>query len=259
MMRSLFSWSVVALCASTSLLACSDDDTPNDAGGAAPGAGASASPSAGSGGSGQSASGGSPPSGASGSASLADAGAGGSGGVESPEAAFADRLLGSFSRVAPVDAPGGGTAYLRQTVTFTGPPDALIEGLSTEAFLDEALTESIFLYESAGPCIVLGLSAAVAGAFEVNLTNDTSQLTINTEDDALVAALGFDDCNLELGVRGDVSNGCAGPTLNVAACVDQDIFALSDEDRLFSWGDETVDHCLMRPQALAPVPFERDL
>jgi hypothetical protein len=179
--------------------------------------------------------------------------------VEESEAQFAARLLGSFTRVMPVDAPGGGTAYLRQTVTFDGPPDALIEGVRTEAFLDEALTESVFVYESAGPCVVLRPSAAVAGAFEVDLTNDTSELTINTEDESLVAALGLDDCNLEVGVAGDISNGCGAPTFRVTDCVDQDIFALQDGDNSFWWGDQTIDHCLMRPETLEGVPFERDL
>jgi hypothetical protein len=31
------------------------------------------------------------------------------------------------------------------------------------------------------------------------------------------------------------------------------------DDRTFSWGDQTIDHCVTRPTTLDPVPFTSTL
>ena len=176
----------------------------------------------------------------------------------SPEASFAQRLVGTYERVAPVPAPDGSTAYLRNTLTITvsESPEIVTQSLTSDVFFDEALTEQVLSYESVGPCEVLRPSSIPDG-FEVNCTNDSSLLTVFTTDPGLIQALGFDDCELTTGVPKDVSDGCAAPTFRFANCVDQDVFALSGDGTEFLWGDQTIDHCVERPTELEPAPFVR--
>ena len=175
-----------------------------------------------------------------------------------PEAAFAQRLIGTFERVSPVPAPDGSTAYLLQTVLFeaSDSPNTVIQTLTTEAYFDEGLTERVLQYVSVGPCEVVGPSS-IAGGFEVDCTNDTSVLTVFVTDEALLQGLGLDDCDLSAGVPQDVSNGCAAPTFQVSDCVDQDVFALSEDGTEFMWGDQSVDRCAQRTTELEPDAFER--
>ncbi len=174
------------------------------------------------------------------------------------EETFAQRLVGRYERVSPVAAPGGGTAYLRQTLTVESAPspDTVTQGLTTEAFFDQALTQRVLKYDSKGPCKVLRRSS-ISGGFEVDCTNSSSVLTVFTTDAALLRGLGLDDCNLTAGVPKDVSNGCAAPTFLVSACVDQDVFALSDDGKKFFWGDQTQDRCVRRSTELEPDSLRR--
>lgn len=176
----------------------------------------------------------------------------------SAEEDFAQRLTGKYQRLSPVPAPGGGTAYLRQTLTIEASPspDTVTQTLTTEAFLDQALTQQVLKYDSKGPCKVARPSA-IPGGFEVDCTNDSSILTVFTTNPDLLQGLGLDDCGLTSGVPKDVSNGCAAPTFQVSACVDQDVFALSGDGRRFSWGDQTQDRCVRRSTELEPDVFDR--
>jgi len=184
----------------------------------------------------------------------------GGGNDTSPEEVFAQRLVGKYERVSPVPAPGGATAYLRQTVTLERSSSGAVvtQGLTTEAFFDQALTQRVLKYDSKGPCKVVRPSSIPTG-FEVDCTNDTSILTAFVTDPGLMSGLGLDDCNLEAGVPKDVSNGCAAPTFLVSACVDQDVFALSADGRRFSWGDQAQDRCVRRSTELEPSTFARVL
>jgi hypothetical protein len=175
-----------------------------------------------------------------------------------PEVTFARRLVGQYARISAVPAPGGGTAYLRETVTIedTDTPSVVLESFTMEAFFDEALTARVFKYDSKGPCEVVGPSE-LPGAFGVDCTNDTSFLTAWVMDPGLLQALGFDDCDLVEGEPKDVSNGCAAPTFRFTDCVDQDVFALSEDGSAFQWGDQTQDHCVKRSTALEPEAFNR--
>jgi hypothetical protein len=174
------------------------------------------------------------------------------------EAAFAQRLVGQYARVTPVPAPGGGTAYLRQTLDIRASEahETVFQAMTTEAFFDEALTQRVLKYDSEGPCEVVGPSSIPRG-FEVNCTNDTSFLTAYVMDPGLLQGLGIDDCDLVAGEPKDVSNGCAAPTFQVSACVDQDVFALSEDGSAFQWGDQTQDRCAKRSTELEPEAFER--
>ena len=176
----------------------------------------------------------------------------------SPEAAFAQRLVGTYERVSPVPAPDGSTAYLRITLTIaaSGTPEIVTQGLTTDVFFDEALTEQVINYESVGPCEVLRPSS-IPNGFEVDCTNDSSILTVFTTDPGLMQALGFDDCELTAGEPKDVSDGCAAPTFVVSNCVDQDVFALSEDGTEFLWGDQAQDRCVRRTTELEPDAFVR--
>ena len=182
----------------------------------------------------------------------------GGGSAVRPEEAFAQRLMGKYVRVSTVPAPGGGTAYLRQTVTIEPSPvwDTVVQTLTTEAFFDQALTQRVLKYDSKGPCKVARPSSIPAG-FEVDCTNDSSILTAFVTTPALLQGLGIDDCNLSAGVPKNVSNGCAAPTFQVSACVDLDVFALSDDGNKFRWGDQSQDRCVRRTTELEPSAFDR--
>jgi hypothetical protein len=177
---------------------------------------------------------------------------------KSAEATFAQRLEGTFKRVAPVPAPGGNTAYLAQTLLIedSEEPNTVTQSLTAEAFFDQALTQRVLKYDSKGPCKVIRKST-VPGAFDVDCTNDSSFLTVFQTDPALLQGLGIDDCNLTEGVAKDISNGCAAPTFQVSACADQDIFWLSEDGKKFMWGDYSPDRCVKRPTALDPEAFDR--
>jgi len=175
-----------------------------------------------------------------------------------PEEAFASRLVGTFERVSPVPAPDGSTAYLRQILTIEGSESAetITQALTTEAYFDEELTQQVLAYDSVGPCEVVKASSIPLG-FEVDCTNDSSILTVFTGDPALLEGLGFDDCDLTEGVPKDVSDGCAAPTFRVSDCVDQDVFALSEDGTEFLWGDQSQDRCVRRTTDLEPQAFAR--
>jgi hypothetical protein len=176
----------------------------------------------------------------------------------SDEATFAEKLIGSYERVSPTPAPDGSTAYLLQTVTIEAgdSPTTFQQVLTTEAFFDEALTEQVLKYESVGPCEVVRPSS-IQGGFEVDCTNDDSILTAYVVDPGLLQGLGIDDCNLTAGVPQDVSNGCAAPTFQVSACVDMDVFALSEDGDEFQWGDQSQDRCVRRTTDLEEAAFGR--
>lgn len=175
-----------------------------------------------------------------------------------PEAAHAERLIGTYERVSPVPAPDGSTAYLLQTVELEGStsPNTITQRLSTEAFFDEGLTQQVLEYESVGPCEVMRPSS-IPGGFEVDCTNDSSTLTVFETDPGLLQGLGIDDCGLTAGEPKDVSNGCAAPTFQVSACVDMDVFALSEDGKEFLWGDQSQDRCVRRTTDLEPDGFDR--
>jgi len=181
-----------------------------------------------------------------------------SGAESSPEATFAKELIGTYERVAPVPAPDGSTAYLRQIVAVSASdsPNTVTQTLTTEAFFDEELTQAVLKYDSVGPCVIVQPSS-IPGGFEVDCTNDSSTLTAFVTEPALLEGLGIDDCNLTAGEPADVSNGCAAPTFVVSNCVDMDVFALSEDGANFSWGDQTQNRCERRSTELEPESFQR--
>ena len=193
-------------------------------------------------------------------AALAALGLAACGGGTTLEEAFAQRLIGKYERVSPVPAPGGGTAYLRQTISIEGSTSSgtVTQALTTEAFFDQALTQQVLKYDSKGPCKVVRPSSIPQG-FEVDCTNDSSTLTAYVTNPGLLGGLGIDDCNLTAGVPKDVSNGCAAPTFLVSACVDQDVFALSVDGKMFKWGVQAENRCVRRTTELEPDGFARVL
>jgi hypothetical protein len=132
------------------------------------------------------------------------------------------------------------------------------QALTTEAFFDQALTQQVLKYDSKGPCKVVRPSSIPQG-FEVDCTNDSSTLTAYVTNPGLLGGLGIDDCNLTAGVPKDVSNGCAAPTFQVSACVDQDVFALSVDGKMFKWGVQAENRCVRRTTELEPDGFARVL
>jgi hypothetical protein len=166
---------------------------------------------------------------------------------------FRKALRGSWqTKLAPVSGPNGASAYMRQRVFFT----EWTEELRAEVFFDAAGQKPFFTYRSIGPYEIPGSVKEVPGAFEFDATNDSATITLHVAAPALVKALGFDDCKLQVGRAVDVSNGCASPPFTDAGCVDHDILAIIDGKLRF--GAPGTDRCKEsgRPDKLGPAAFE---
>lgn len=163
-------------------------------------------------------------------------------------------IVGSWvgEQVDEVPAPGGGTAFLRRSLVFTVDR----ETLKLEAFLDAEQRVPLFTYESEGPYRVVGPSASVPGAVEIDLTNDMSLVTIHREAPEVWRAINLGACPLVVGQAVEVSTCAAGPPFNTSRCVDQDLLHLDDTDRL-RFGDQSVDRCAGRPTALDRAAYLR--
>jgi hypothetical protein len=174
----------------------------------------------------------------------------------SDESRFLDDLEGRWelTRAAEVVSPAG-SVYRRETVTF-GRDRNVVEA---EFYADPELTQLLFVYVSEGPFTIVGPSELAEDAFEVRLTNDTQALELAADVPELLAAVGWDDCSLEVGVAVDVTNGCASPPLPPADCVERDVWQIVDRDdgTYLRWGDTSIDRCVEAPTRFDPIELVR--
>ena len=119
---------------------------------------------------------------------------------------FTGRARGAWRLERVQDSPVG-PAYIVQTITLTDRR----ESLRVQAYADPGKTIPLLAYESSGPYEVVGASATIADAFELELQNETSMLTAYVVDPAFLSAVGLDDCGLAAGQPTDISNGCGAP------------------------------------------------
>ncbi|MCZ8041766.1 MAG: hypothetical protein O9330_04765 [Beijerinckiaceae bacterium] len=156
-------------------------------------------------------------------------------------------LLGNW--VGPgldkVRAPSGAEAYLRRSVRFT--PD--LETLRIEAFADEKGTIRLFTYESDGPYKVIGPSSDIVGAYEIDLTNDRSLMTIHIADPGLWKGLNLGACPLAVGKAVEISACASGPPFNTSSCIDRDLVQI-DAAGALRFGDQASNRCEKRPTTL---------
>lgn len=146
--------------------------------------------------------------------------------------------------VEPVASPAGGTAYLRRSVTFTED----IETLQLEAFADAEATQPLFTYQSSGPYKIGAASTVVPGAWEIDLSNDSSQVTIFVDAPDLWQALNFGACPLVIGTPVEISGCVSGPPFIGASCTEMDLLGFTETELRF--GTIDTDRCATRPVAL---------
>ena len=160
-----------------------------------------------------------------------------------------ERIIGTWIQDSVPFTLEDMTVYVRQTVII----DAADETFKVEVFADPSLEQTLFTYDSSGPYTLLGPSERVPGAFDINLVNTSSTITVSTDVPALFEAAEIDDCGLVVGVPVDVSDGCAAPLFSVADCVDLDLIAVTGDKLRF--GAEGTDRCVQRPIKLADAPY----
>ena len=165
---------------------------------------------------------------------------------------FAERARGAW-RLERVQDSSVGPAYIVQTITLTDRRESLL----MQAFADPGKTIPLLAYESSGPYEVVGESATISDAFELELQNETSMLTAYVVDPAFLNAIGLDDCGLAAGQPTDISNGCGAPIFSVTDCIDLDLFQVARGGTELRTGAPGVDRCVERPAALEPVPYLR--
>jgi hypothetical protein len=152
-----------------------------------------------------------------------------------------------------VPAPGGGDGYLRRSVIFENGTQSLI----VEGFGDPEGTVPLFTYESQGPYTIIGPSAVVPGALEVNFVNDSSLFTLHIEDRGLQEGLNLGACPFTPGTAFEIKDCVSGPPFTVAGCVDLDLVQI-DSVGVLRFGAEGTDRCVARPTAVdAVVAYER--
>lgn len=162
-------------------------------------------------------------------------------------------LIGAWStEISEQQAPGGGqSAFLRQSVVFT---DA-VQDLRAEVFADAAGEVPIFTYASSGPYTAVGVSDVIEGALNLELVNETSEVTIFMEAPDLMAAVGMADCDLVVGEAVEVSGCISGPPFLVTDCVDLDLVLVDAGGARLRFGDQEVDRCVSRPTELSDTSF----
>jgi hypothetical protein len=165
-------------------------------------------------------------------------------------------LLGTWSTpLSRQEAPGGGaSAFLRQTVIF----DDGVQDIRAEIFADPEGQIPIFTYASSGPYTVVGPSTIIEDALNLELVNDTSQVTIFMDVPDLMAAVGMGECPLVIGEAVDVSGCISGPPFLVTDCVDLDLVLVDEEGTRLRFGDQSVDRCLERPTELDSTAFMKE-
>lgn len=151
----------------------------------------------------------------------------------------------------PTPAPDGSTAYLRRSVTFT--PD--LESLQLEVFADAEATQRLFTYQSSEPYAFGPASAAVPGAWEIDLTNDSSLVTIHVDAPELWQGINLGACPLVIGTPVEISGCASGPPFNSSGCVDMDLLNVTEIQLRF--GNQETDRCEERPTELDEAVYVR--
>ncbi len=164
-------------------------------------------------------------------------------------------LIGMWTTpLSAQQAPGGGaSAFLRQTVIFTDTR----QDIRAEVFADPAGEMPIFTYASSGPYVAVGASDVVQGALNLELVNETSEVTLFMEVPDLMAAVGMGGCDLIVGEAIDVTTCISGPPFLVTDCTDLDLVLVDENGTRLRFGDQSVDRCVARPTELDATAFRK--
>ncbi|MEM6308762.1 MAG: hypothetical protein AAF754_01840 [Pseudomonadota bacterium] len=164
-------------------------------------------------------------------------------------------LIGTWqTELAEQQAPGGGpSAFLRQTTVFTDSR----QDIRAEIFADPDGQMPIFIYASSGPYTPVGSSTVIGGALNLELINETSEVTIYMDVPDLMAAVGMGGCDLVLEQAVDVTDCISGPPFLVTDCTDLDLVLVDDGGTRLRFGDQSVDRCVARPTELDQTEFRK--
>jgi hypothetical protein len=148
----------------------------------------------------------------------------------------------------------GGQINLTRDFRFTGGRWKLDLGF----FGDAACSSPLWTVAIDGPYTVLGPSAKVAGAHEVDFASETNVWTPKT--DAIAKMLGDAKCGSapwEVGKGQDVAtNGCLGVAHPKAECPKELDLVKIEGSRMWL-GDRSGDLCKVRPDKLSGFAVER--
>ncbi|WP_158269963.1 hypothetical protein [Litoreibacter ponti] len=164
-------------------------------------------------------------------------------------------LIGTWqTELSEQQAPGGGpSAYLRQTTIFTDSR----QDIRAEIFADPDGQMPIFTYASSGPYTPVGSSTVIDGALNLELINETSEVTIYMDVPDLIAAVGMGECDLVLKQAVDVTDCISGPPFLVTDCTDLDLVLVDEGGTRLRFGDQSVDRCVSRPTELDQTEFRK--
>lgn len=123
--------------------------------------------------------------------------------------------------------------------------------------LDPAMTQRTFRFRTGGGYRIVGPSAAVPGAFEVDFDEDWKHVTLLTAIPEVIAAMGMAECGLAPNLETDISAAGCAAWRPVAECgTDHDLLALDAGGLRFGQRPANNDMCTpdKRPTALlSPV------
>lgn len=164
-------------------------------------------------------------------------------------------LIGTWQTplVGETSPDGSQSAWLRQTATFTDSTEAL----TVEAFMDADGGRPTFTYASNGSYKVVGPSAVIDGAIDLELRKDRSHVTIFVDAPELWASIGLGACDLIVGTAVDISTCASGPPFGVTDCVDLDVVQVDDGGTRLRFGALGFDRCVERPTYLSDTAFMR--
>ena len=129
------------------------------------------------------------------------------------------------------------------TTVFTETAQDLI----FQIYADPDLTVPLFKYHSRGPWEPQGVSDAVPGAMEVNITNDFSRVEIFVDAPDIWAALNMADCPLEIGTAVEIKDCVNGPPFIVSDCMDMDLVMVDKDGQRLRYGGGDLNRCETRP------------
>mgnify|MGYP001795448896 CR=1 FL=1 len=114
--------------------------------------------------------------------------------------------------------------------------------LQLTIFGDSTGNSPLFRLELTGPYEITAPSAKMMGSFDGTYFIEKQYLTVFTENNAILASLGFKECGISKGTRTDVSSGCSF-IKPIAKCpADYDLVTI--RDGLLYAGKRTENMCV---------------
>lgn len=153
--------------------------------------------------------------------------------TDSPIDIFRSSIIGDWQSVSPEYDEQGQNYWFR---TFSLTEESW--SIAVERFVDSAMTVPLFKFELAGPYEITEESQVLPGSYNGTFRFSSKHFTAFIDP----VNLGLEDCELEVGVRKDVSNQDCGWIESVSTCpTDYDLVSFENEQLLL--GKRTADMC----------------